>query len=271
MSRRLKIIQVDAFASEQFAGNPAAVVLVEKWPSDLQLQAIAAANNLSETAFVLPLLAEKGQFALRWFTPTTEVKLCGHATLSAAHVLFAHELPTLDRIFFHTRFSGVLEVGRDGPLYVMDFPLDVGVAISVSDLPEALFGTTRPLSAWKGQDDVIVRLPDAQAVAAYRPPMELLGSLPFRGLISTAVGEEPGIDFVSRFFGPAVGVPEDPVTGSAHTSLAAFWGPILGKTRLQARQISWRPGDLGVEIKGDRVALSGRAQTFLVGEIWLQE
>ncbi|EIM72841.1 phenazine biosynthesis protein PhzF family [Nitritalea halalkaliphila LW7] len=269
--KKLKTYQIDAFASEQFTGNPAAVCLLENWLPDAQLQAIAAANNLSETAFVLPIAPEEGRFALRWFTPTAEVKLCGHATLSAAHVLFMHELPQLQQVVFQTRFSGLLHVTRQGDTYVMDFPLDVGSEISIDSLPRELFVGAQPLSAWKGQEDLIVRLPDAEAVADYRPPMELLATLPYRGLITTAEGQAYGVDFVSRFFGPAVGVPEDPVTGSAHTSLAAFWAPILGKTHMQARQISWRPGTLGLALTGKRVALSGKALTFLVGEIWLQE
>ncbi len=256
----MQLFQVDAFTNELFRGNPAAVVPLESWLSDAELQAIAAENNLSETAFFLP----KGQgFALRWFTPAVEVDLCGHATLATAHVLFQHLEYEKEVIRFETR-SGELFVFRKGHSYVMDFPADVLEKVTPPD--DLTTGLGVPvLECYRGKDDFLAVTSSQKVVKEAQPDFRRLAQLPSRGVILTAKGEE--VDFVSRGFFPQSGVDEDPVTGSAHTTLTPYWSAQLNKTELHAWQLSQRGGALTCVAKGERVELYGQAVTYLVGTI----
>ncbi|MDO8863589.1 PhzF family phenazine biosynthesis protein [Haliea sp. E1-2-M8] len=256
---KLQQYQVDAFASRVFEGNPAAVCPLESWLDDALLQAIATENNLSETAYLVP--AGDG-FELRWFTPATEVDLCGHATLAAAHVLYTELGYCADSVSFGTR-SGELSVRREGELYVLDFPAIVAQPCTLpAGLVEAL--GRQPAEVLAADDLVAVFASEAE-VLALEPDQALLARLDYRGVIVTAPGDKH--DFVSRFFAPRVGVPEDPVTGSAHCKLAPYWAQRLGKNRMSARQVSRRGGDLEVELRGDRVLMAGRAVLFMVADI----
>lgn len=259
----LRQFQVDAFASRPFTGNPAAVCPLAAWPGDDLLQAIAEENNLSETAFFVP--SPRG-FRLRWFTPVAEVDLCGHATLASAHVLFEHMAFVGEAIVFETR-SGDLVVRRRNGLLEMDFPARPRQACAV---PEALrrgLGV-EPLEVYAG-DDYLVVLEDEAAVRGLDPDHTELKRLDRRGVIVTAPGE--AVDFVSRFFGPKVGVPEDPVTGSAHCTLMPYWAARLGRDELAARQVSRRGGDLLCTLRGDRVLIAGSAVTVMVTTISLPD
>lgn len=251
--------RVDAFVTERpFSGNPAAVVMLEHWLDDDTLQGLAAENNLSETAFVHRAPVEK--VPLRWFTPVVEVDLCGHATLAAAHVLFHHLGEPSERVTFTTR-SGDLAVSRDGELLALDFPARVAApAKAPAELARAL---GRPAREVRAATDLLVVLESEDEVRELAPDVAALGKLPQRAVIVTAPGRE--VDFVSRFFGPRVGVPEDPVTGSAHCTLIPYWAERLGKPSLRARQLSRRGGELRCELRGDRVHIAGRARTTLIG------
>lgn len=260
---KLPIYQVDAFADQLFSGNPAAVVPLQRWLGDPVMQAIAEENHLSETAF---FIAAKGGWHIRWFTPAEEVNLCGHATLATAHVLFSELGQLGERLQFQSR-SGVLNVTRRGELLTLDFPAQPPVPTRPpADLVAGL--GDEPAYVLAGEDYMAV-FGTEQEVAALRPDFSLLSRLDRRGLIVTAPSGRH--DFVTRFFAPALGVPEDPVTGSAFTQLAPYWSRRLGKQRLQARQISARGGDVVCELSGDRVLISGTALTFMRGEIELQE
>lgn len=255
----LRLFQVDAFASRPFEGNPAAVCPLEAWPEDAVMQAIAAENNLSETAFFAP---GADGFDLRWFTPVAEVDLCGHATLAAAHVLFEHLGHRQDSIRFQTR-SGTLEVTREGEVLVMDFPARPPASCRVPPLLVEALGEP-PVEVLAADDFVVVFGREAQ-IRALEPDLAKLARLPRRGVCVTAPGDEH--DFISRFFAPALGVPEDPVTGSAHCELAPYWAARLGRQRLRARQLSRRGGEVDCEVRGERVVLRGTAVTFLEGHI----
>ena len=257
---RLRIFQIDAFTDAVFGGNPAAVCPLESWLDDATLQAIANENNLSETAFFVPA---DGAYALRWFTPLAEVDLCGHATLASAHVVFHHVQRDADSVAFETR-SGRLEVTRSGDDLTMDFPaLAAHPVESPVDLCAGLGAA--PQAVFADMDYLALFETEAQ-VRAIRPDMTALARLDGRrGVIVTAPGETA--DFVSRFFSPRLGVPEDPVTGSAHCMLAPFWAERLGKTTFQARQVSARGGTVRCAVAGDRVRLSGRAAQYLEGTI----
>jgi PhzF family phenazine biosynthesis protein len=256
---RLSLFQVDAFTSRVFGGNPAAVVPLDGWLPDDTLQAIALENNLSETAF---FVKEGPGYRLRWFTPTQEVDLCGHATLASAHVLFHYLSRGLERVEFATR-SGPLRVTREGDWLVMDFPSRPPRAFTPPlELAQALGASPREVLA--SRDWVAVFDSEAQ-VRALRPDLTLLSTLDTFAVTVTAPGED--VDFVSRFFAPRVGVPEDPVTGSAHCSLVPYWAKRLGKTRLMARQVSARGGELRCEEQGDRVLIAGRAVLYLEGTL----
>jgi PhzF family phenazine biosynthesis protein len=259
MTRELSLYQVDAFTGEVFGGNPAAVCPLEAWLPDGLLQAIAAENNLSETAFFVP---EGEGYALRWFTPTVEVDLCGHATLAAAYVISERLDPGRARIEFHSR-SGPLTVTPAGELLTLDFPTRPPAPFADLDLVAEAVGQ-RPLQAAKATK-MLALLESEAAVRAVVPDLAKVAALPGDGLIITAPGEE--VDFVSRYFAPHAGIPEDPVTGSAHCTLAPFWAARLGKTRLTARQVSRRGGELLVEDAGDRVLISGRVAPYLEGRI----
>jgi predicted PhzF superfamily epimerase YddE/YHI9 len=255
----LPIYQIDAFSSKIFAGNPAAVCPLTEWLPDATLQAIAAENNLSETAY---FVRDGARFRLRWFTPRCEVDLCGHATLASAFVLF-HELNEPgDLIYFETQ-SGELTVARDGDWLTLDFPSRPPGAVSVDEgLVGALGGNPVEVLAAR---DYLVRYATEAEVRALSPNMEALTRIDKFAVIATAAGNE--CDFVSRFFAPAKGVPEDPVTGSAHCSLTPYWAGKLGKSKMQARQISERGGELVCTLAGDRVKIAGRAAFYMRGTI----
>jgi PhzF family phenazine biosynthesis protein len=253
-----KIFQVDAFTDQLFAGNPAAVVPLESWLADDTMQAIAAENNLAETAFIVPAA---DSYHLRWFTPGIEVDLCGHATLATAHVLFEHLGYEEQQIIFHTR-SGPLYVIRSERGYRMDFPADQA---EITAPPEALVRALGqvPLEVLRGKDDYLAVFPDERTILGLRPDFRALMELEGRGVITSAPADY--VDFVSRCFFPKAGIDEDPVTGSAHTVMTPYWAGKLGKTTLEAKQISRRGGTLLCTLEGQRVLLEGGAVTYLQG------
>ncbi len=258
---KIPMWQVDAFASRVFAGNPAAVCWLEDWPDDGILQAIAAENNLSETAF---LVRNAEGFDLRWFTPTTEVALCGHATLAAAKVLFDRRGWPEPAIRFRTRKSGILTVEKRDELLEMDFPaLPARPAPAPTGLAAALGAEPRQVLA--SAEDWLVVLADETAVRGLKPDFAALERFECRCLVPTARGETA--DFVSRAFAPRLGIPEDPATGSAHCVLAPYWAGVLGKDELRAFQVSARGGEVFCRIAGTRVKLAGRAVVYLEGGI----
>jgi predicted PhzF superfamily epimerase YddE/YHI9 len=258
---RLPIYQVDAFTDSLFGGNPAAVCPLEAWLPDATLQAIAAENNLSETAF---FVRQDGDYALRWFTPTVEVDLCGHATLASGHVVLSFIEPARDSVSFHTVKAGTLKVSRRGDMLVMDFPArPAATCAAPPGLLESLGGTPGEVLCAR---DYLIVYDSAADIAALDPDLSALAKVDCWGAIVTAPGEH-GIDFVSRFFAPAQGVPEDPVTGSAHCTLVPYWAKRLGKMDLEARQISRRGGALRCALKGDRVSIGGRAVVYLEGKL----
>jgi PhzF family phenazine biosynthesis protein len=261
MNRELPLFQVDAFAGQVFRGNPAAVVPLTDWLPDELMQAIAAENNLSETAF---FVARGGEHELRWFTPVLEIDLCGHATLASAWVLL-HELGHAgDTVSFRSPRSGALPVRRQSELLALDFPSlpplplppSPELTAALGREPEQLLGAGKFTMAVYGH---------AADVRALDPDMHAL--LAHGKVIVTAPADETGVDFVSRFFAPYAGVPEDPVTGSAHCVLTPYWSKRLGRTELQARQVSRRGGELRCTDRGDRVDLAGRAALYLRGTI----
>ena len=255
---KLRQYHVDAFASRVFEGNPAAVVPLASWLDDAILQAIAAENNLAATAFFVP--SARG-FHVRWFTPFTEVDLCGHATLATAHVLFAHLGHGGPALTFETR-SGDLIVQRQGQLLVMEFPARPPRPCTP---PEALLkGVVQHPVDVLAADDYVVVFDSEAVIRAITPDHAQLCTIDLRGVIVTAPGQEG--DFVSRFFAPKYGIPEDPVTGSAHCALAPYWAARLGTTTLKAKQLSKRGGEVLCEVHGNRVMLSGRAVTFMEAE-----
>ena len=256
----LPIFQVDAFTDRVFRGNPAAVVLLPQAVKDSLLQAVAAENNLSETAFILET---SDGFDLRWFTPVSEVDLCGHATLAAAHVLFSRGRVRGERVHFLTR-SGRLSVERTGERYTLDFPSRPPRPADVTaELVEAL--GAQPSEAHEARDLMAVFQTEAE-VAELRPDFEKIRRSGVFAIIATAAGDS--VDFVSRFFAPGVGVPEDPVTGSAHCTLTPYWAKRLGKSTLRARQISSRGGELICQDAGERVRITGAAVDYLSGVIF---
>ena len=258
---KIPIYQVDAFTSEVFSGNPAAVCILESWLDDNILQSIAAENNLSETAF---LVRNDDGFDIRWFTPRTEVTLCGHATLASAFVLFNCRDWTEEKIGFRTRKSGQLVVIKRNGLLEMDFPSRPAHSIvPPPGLKEAL-GVT-PIAVLDSVEDLMFVLESEKAVRELYPDFYALERLECRGIIVTSRGSRS--DFVSRFFAPAVGIPEDPVTGSAHCVLAPYWASELHKKSLHAFQISKRGGELFCTHAGDRVKISGKAVLYLEGVI----
>jgi len=258
----MTLYQVDAFTDRLFAGNPAAICPLEKWLDDTLMQQIAAENNLSETAF---FVGSDGCYDLRWFTPTIEVDLCGHATLAAAHVVFCYLEPGADQVRFNSR-SGPLLVKRDGGRLQMDFPVACMVKC---EAPEGLIvglGVT-PSAVFKGQDYMVV-LDHEQQLHALQPDFRVLAGLDLRGVIVTAPGM--AVDFVSRFFAPNAGIDEDPVTGSAHCALTPYWVDRLNINPLRARQVSERGGELLCQLDDQRVILGGQCVTYLVAELLLE-
>jgi PhzF family phenazine biosynthesis protein len=260
-----RVVQVDAFADRPFAGNPAAVCVMEGPREEQWMRDVAAEMNLSETAFLHP--AEEGGWSLRWFTPAVEVALCGHATLASAHVLWEEgRLPGDEEARFHTK-SGVLTCRRAGEWIEMDFPAMPETEIAPPEGLAAALGA-RPLYVGRSQFDVLVEVESADAVRALKPDIGALGRVEARGVIVTArAAEANGYDFVSRFFAPRAGVDEDPVTGSAHCVLAPYWARKLGREALTGYQASRRGGTVRVRATGDRVLLAGRAVTVLRGEL----
>lgn len=259
---RVPIYQLDSFASRRFAGNPAAVVPFDRYPDDADLQAVAAENNLAETAF---LARSNGEWEIRWFTPTVEVPLCGHATLASGWVVLEVLDPGAERVRFRSRHSGRLEVRRAVAGLVMDFPANrpkptdapAGLREILGAEPEAVLKTSRQYIAVLGS---------ARQVREHRPDMAAIAALDCRGLVVTAPGDE-GYDCVSRYFAPRDGIPEDPVTGGVHCALAPYWGERLGKTEIRAYQASARGGAMTCRTRGDRVELEGRCVPYLEGTI----
>ena len=260
---RLTQYQVDAFATRVFEGNPAAVCPLATWLDDRLLQAIANENNLSETAFFVP--SERG-FQLRWFTPVAEVDLCGHATLATAHVLFEILGFSGKQITFETRSGDLVVESQDG-LLTMNFPARPPVPSSIPAALVAGLGHA-PEEVWAANDYIAV-FADEDIVRAIAPDFAKLQELDRRAVIVTAPGRD--VDFVSRFFAPKIGIPEDPVTGAAHCELTPYWAQRLGKNSLVARQVSARGGSLACRLQGDRVILAGRAVTFMTAKIDLVE
>jgi PhzF family phenazine biosynthesis protein len=258
---RAPIFQVDAFTKRRFAGNPAAVVLLESFPGDELLQAIAAENNLAETAF---LVADEGDYRLRWFTPTIEVPLCGHATLASAAVVMERLEPGRNQVVFHTA-SGPLTVKRSDATYVMDFPRRSSEPVAT---PAGLADTLGavPIEVLADTFNYLVVLANAQVVRKLAPDIEAIKRLDRSGLIVTAAGDD-GYDFVSRYFAPAKGIPEDPVTGGAHCALVPYWARRLGKSQFRAYQASRRGGEIVCRVAGERVELQGNCAFYLEGEV----
>lgn len=257
---KIAIFQVDAFTNQLFKGNPAAVCPLDEWLTDGLLQNIAAENNLSETAF---FVKEKEGFHIRWFTPTTEVSLCGHATLAAAAVIYRKLGFKGEQINFNSR-SGILKVKRDADKYVLDFPADPPEEIEKLDALSQAMGL-EPEEWLKGSEDYLLVYPSENEVSNLSPDFPALKKITQRGVIVTARGTQT--DFVSRFFAPAAGINEDPVTGSSHTTLIPYWSKKLNKTKLTASQISSRGGNISCLDKGERVEISGRVAFYLQGLI----
>ena len=256
---KLSLYQVDAFTSRVFGGNPAAVVPLSSWLDDATLQAIAAENNLSETAF---FVGGSGRYAIRWLTPQTEVDLCGHATLASAFVIFTRLEPDLSAVEFSSK-SGTLRVTRAGDLFALDFPARPARQVDLTGALQAALGA-RPKEVWAARDLMAVYETEDE-VRELKPDLPLLSAFDSFAVLVTAPGREA--DFVSRFFAPRQGIPEDPVTGSAHCTLVPYWAKRLGKTKLHARQVSGRGGELFCEDKGDRVSIAGRAVLYLEGTV----
>ncbi len=257
-----KIYQIDAFTDHVFGGNPAAVCILDNWLNTELMQKIALENNLAETAFAVKV---GDTFELRWFTPEVEVDLCGHATLATAYVLFSYYGVSENTIKFHSPRSGSLEVEKSSSgLLTLDFPADETIALrNIPEIDNAV-GLT-PVKTIKGKTDYLLIYNSQQEIEALNPNFHLLSQLDCRGVIVSAPGSE--VDFVSRFFAPQSGIPEDPVTGSAHTTLTPYWASVLGKTKMTAKQLSQRGGDLSCEFLGERVKISGKAVPYLIGEI----
>ncbi|RFZ94162.1 PhzF family phenazine biosynthesis protein [Mucilaginibacter conchicola] len=255
------IYQADAFTDQLFGGNPAAICPLDEWLPDEMMQKIALENNLAETAF---FVKNDNGYLLRWFTPELEIDLCGHATLATAHILFTELGYTGDTINFDTVKAGTLVVKREGDKYSMDFPSRPPFA---ADLPEGLvaaLGGAQPKEVLRSRDYFLV-YDSEDDIQNMQPDHSLLAKINTMGVIVTAPGKD--VDFVSRFFAPAAGIPEDPVTGSAHCNLIPYWAGKLNKNVLHAYQISARKGELWCELKGDRVIMAGKTVTYLRGSI----
>jgi PhzF family phenazine biosynthesis protein len=256
---KISIYQIDAFASRLFEGNPAAVCPLAQWLPDGAMQSIAAENNLSETAFFVP---EGTGFHIRWFTPASEVDLCGHATLASAYVLFNILGHDQNEVIFRSK-SGRLPVIRKKGWLVMDLPLQTPVSCETPEAISAAFGQ-KPMECLRGEDYIVV-LADEGDIQSANPDISRLLELDLRGVIITSRSNH--FDFVSRVFAPKYGIPEDPVTGSAYTQLAPYWAAKMEKNRFHAKQLSQRGGELHCEIVGDRVLIYGKAVKYLEGEI----
>lgn len=261
---KIKIFQVDAFTDTLFRGNPAAVCILDEWLKEEVMQSIGAENNLAETAFIVK--RENG-FDIRWFTPTVEVALCGHATLAAAHIIFHQLNYDKEEIIFNTQKSGILKVAKKGDVLVLDFPTDDYKKVDLfPEIEEAFQHSLEEL--YKGKSDYMVVLKNEDAVSNFLPDFRKLSKIETRGIIVTAPGNT--VDFVSRFFTPQQGIDEDPVTGSAHTTLIPYWSKRLKKEELEARQISKRGGTLYCRHQGERVSIGGKSKLYLTGEIFVK-
>ncbi|APG59889.1 PhzF family phenazine biosynthesis protein [Christiangramia salexigens] len=256
-----KIYQVDAFTNKLFSGNPAAVCPLDKWPDDELLQKIAMENNLAETAFYVK---KSDIYEIRWFTPTVEVDLCGHATLATAYVIFNHQNHFGKSIDFYSHRSGNLKVEKEGDLLHLNFPCDSLKEIKKTEAFNDCFNIA-PQRVLKGKTDYIFVYEQEDQILNMLPNLTKIAELDARGVIITAPGNKS--DFVSRFFAPQSGINEDPVTGSAHTSLTPFWAEQIGRNKLSAIQLSERRGYLRCELLGERVRISGEARLYLAGEI----
>ncbi|RCK46678.1 PhzF family phenazine biosynthesis protein [Thalassospira profundimaris] len=269
-TQTLPIYQIDAFTDLLFAGNPAAVVPLTQWLPDDVLQKIAMENNLSETAFFVPCdNSEEADFHIRWFTPTVEVPLCGHATLASAFVIFNHLGFQRDLVKLQSQ-SGILTAGRDGDAIVLNFPRQPITAQAISDEVLTALGGVKPVEAYvvlSRDTDIVAVYDDAAAVRGMKPDMSVLGRLAGRGVIVTAPGDKTGLDMVSRFFVPAIGINEDPVTGYMHCVVAPYWADRLGQAEVVGYQASARGGVVVCKIDGERVHLKGEAVLYLKGEI----
>jgi PhzF family phenazine biosynthesis protein len=262
----LQIFQVDAFSSNLFGGNPAAVVPLDSWLPDHVMKKIAAENNLAETAF---FVKNSDEYDIRWFTPKVEIDLCGHATLASGHVVLNELKLETGAVRFRSHRSGPLSVAKQGDRLVLDFPAYGLEPIEQSDALAQAVGTV-PVKIWETQGNmVMLRLENEKAVREAAPDMNALLQFPYDEVIITAPGED--CDFASRMFAPKIGIPEDPVTGAIHCSLIPYWAEELGKKELFARQVSQRGGELYCELHGDRVKIGGHAVTFLKGEIFFGE
>jgi PhzF family phenazine biosynthesis protein len=260
----LTLFQIDAFTKTPLSGNPAAVCPLDEWLPDELMLKIAAENNLSETAF---FVEKDGFYEIRWFTPTLEIDLCGHATLGTAHVIFNCLKLEDELVKFYSSRSGHLRVEKQDELLVMDFPRFGLNEIELTDEMITAVGK-RPLQAWETQGYMAMLLFENEAdIRALDPDQSLLRDIPFDEIIVTAKGTEA--DFVSRLFAPRIGIPEDPVTGATHCSLIPYWAERLGKQQLYARQLSKRGGELFCELNGDRVKIGGNAVTYLEGTIYV--
>jgi len=258
-----KIYQVDAFADEVFKGNPAAVCPLNAWLEDGLMQKIAMENNLAETAFYVK---QQDQYEIRWFTPTVEVDLCGHATLASAFVLFELEGYEGEVVHFYSKRSGPLKVSKSHEMYTLDFPSDPVVKTALSHELTALFNIA-PQEAYRGKTDFLFIFKNEDEILSLVPDLSKIAAVKARGIIVSAPGNS--VDFVSRFFAPQSGVNEDPVTGSAHTTLTPFWAKRFNKNHLSAVQLSSRRGNLQCTDKGERVGISGTARLYLKGEIFI--
>jgi PhzF family phenazine biosynthesis protein len=261
---RIPLFHVDAFTEQGFRGNPAAICFLDSWLDEVLLRKVAAENNLPATAFLVP---GEGGCELRWFTPRCEVKLCGHATLASAHVLLNLRHPELGSVKFATKFRGTLTVGKEGEFLTMDFPAlpTKPCGTMPPGLTEALGLRSQPTEVLEGDNAYILVSEGVEAVRNLRPSFGFLERLhPFVGVVTAQGGD---VDFVSRYFAPSYGIPEDPVTGSAHCALAPYWANRLGKSKLHARQISQRAGEVWCEVAGDRVLLKGKAVVTMEGFI----
>jgi PhzF family phenazine biosynthesis protein len=257
---KIQLFQIDAFTDRVFGGNPAGVCPLNSWLPDNLMQQIAMENNLAETAFYV---RNKNGFDIRWFTPEVEVDLCGHATLAAAFVVFHLALIPGRVVEFGSR-SGILRVTKDGDFLTLDFPVDEYAKV---DAPEKLVAGMRlaPMETYKGKTDYMLVYSSSDEIENLKPDLAKIAQVPARGIIVTAPGKD--VDFVSRFFAPQSGIPEDPVTGSAHTTLTPYWAARLGRIELSAKQLSKRRGSLRCRLAGNRVEISGQARFYMSGEI----
>lgn len=261
---RVPLFHVDVFTAQAFRGNPAAVCFLDSWLDDQALQKVATENNLSATAF---LVARGNSLSIRWFSPKREIRLCGHATLATAHLTFTEMSRELERVQFETRFSGTLTATKEGPVVAVDFPAFVPERSSSipNELLRALGLKRLPSEILEANDTYIAVLDNPEIVQSIRPDFALLEKLHPHAVVVTAAGNNT--DFVSRYFAPSYGVPEDPVTGSAHCSLTPYWAKRLEKLHLHARQLSERGGELWCELAGERVILKGDAVVTMKGSL----